>query len=114
MLKNKTIFVMSTLAIAISLGACQPKQTEKQEDSQQTQVDQQKVELVGNTEKLSLNLPECKDKNCPELDIERLNSNQKFIDQVIDQKILELLREVVTLSPNEAHQENSASAVEAS
>lgn len=114
MLKNKTIFVMSTLAIAISLGACQPKQTEKQEDSQQTQVDQQKVELVGNTEKLSLNLPECKDKNCPELDIERLNSNQKFIDQVIDQKILEILKEVVTLAPNEDHQENSASAVEAS
>ncbi|MFC6051387.1 hypothetical protein A6M14_01330 [Acinetobacter sp. Ac_877] len=114
MLKNKTIFVMSTLAIAISLGACQPKQTEKQEDAPQTQVDQQKFELVGDNEKLSLNLPECKDKNCPELDIERLNTNHKFIDQVIDQKILEILKEVVTLAPNQEKEATSASVAQVS
>lgn len=114
MLKNKTIFVMSALAVAISLSACQPKQTEKKEDSQQTQVDQQKMELVGNVEKLSLNLPECKEKNCPELDIYRLSSNQNFIDQVIDQKILEILKEVVTLAPNQEQEEKSASTAEAS
>lgn len=114
MLKNKTIFVMSTLAVAISLGACQPKQTEKKEDPQQTQVEEQKNELVGNVEKLSLNLPECKDKNCPELDIYRLSSNQKFIDEIIDQKILAILKEVVTLAPSQEQEEKSASTAEAS
>lgn len=105
---------MSTLAVAISLGACQPKQTEKKEDPQQTQVEEQKNELVGNVEKLSLNLPECKDKNCPELDIYRLSSNQKFIDEIIDQKILAILKEVVTLAPSQEQEEKSASTAEAS
>ena len=113
MLKNKTIFVMSTLAVAISLGACQPKQTEKKEDPQQTQVEQKKIELVGDVEKLSLDLPECKDKNCPELDIYRLSSNQKFIDEIIDQKILAILKEVVTLAPSQEQEEKSASTAEA-
>lgn len=114
MLKNKTIFVMTTLAIAISVGACQPEQTDKKEDTQQTQVVEQKLELIGDNERLSLNLPECKNKNCPDLDIERLSSNQKFIDQVIDQQILDILKEVVTLAPQQELDAKSASDIDVS
>ena len=43
--------------------------------------------MTGDSEKLALVLPECDGNNCPEISIERLSSNQAFIDELIDQQI---------------------------
>lgn len=102
MLKNKTIFTMSILAAAIALSACQPKQTEpKQEDTAASQAVAQPevLKLAGDSEKLSLDLPECDGNSCPEISIERLSSNQAFIDEYIDQQILNQLDQILDISP---------------
>ena len=100
MSNRKIIFAVSILASAIALSACQPKQTEKTEESTAVQKEQQIPKLEGKTEKLSLNLPKCEDQNCPELFIERLNTNQPFVDEEIDKQIIEILKQ--TLSSEEA------------
>ncbi|OTG76048.1 hypothetical protein B9T26_02850 [Acinetobacter sp. ANC 4169] len=101
MLKNKTIFTLSLVATAIALSACQPKQAEPKEDKPvQSQAAQAEVlKLAGDTEKLSLNLPECDGNSCPEISIERLSSNQAFIDEFVDQQILKQLEQTVDISP---------------
>ena len=102
MLKNKTIFTLSVVAAAIALSACQPKQPEpKKEDKvAQSQAAQAEVlTLAGDTEKLTLNLPECDGNSCPEINVERLSSNQAFIDEFIDQQVLKQLEQSVDISP---------------
>src|SRR5690606_5637661 len=101
MLKNKTIFSLSLLAAAMALTACQPKNTEPQEDKvtqSQTMAQAEVLKLAGDVEKLTLNLPECKGNNCPEMNIERLSSNQPFIDEFIDQQILKRLDQTLDIS----------------
>lgn len=95
MLKNKTIFLMSILASAITLSACQPQQAQDKQELSQNQEEEQPLKLEGDLEKLSLNLPKCQDNNCPGLSIDRLNSNQPYIDAVIDQQILQILKQTL-------------------
>ena len=101
MLKNKTLFTISILASMMALSACQPKQTEPKEDPVQKQatVEPEILKLTGDSEKLALVLPECDGNNCPEISIERLSSNQAFIDELIDQQILKQLSQIIDISP---------------
>lgn len=102
MLKNKTIFTLSVVAAAIALSACQPKQPEpKKEDkvAQSQAAQAEALTLAGDTEKLTLNLPECDGNSCPEINVERLSSNQAFIDEFIDQQVLKQLDQILDISP---------------
>lgn len=92
--KYNKIFGLSVLATAILLTACQPREKEAKEVNppEVTQAEPEIVQLKGETEKLNLDLPECDGKSCPEITIERLNSNQRFIDEFIDQQILTRLK----------------------
>lgn len=102
MLKNKKILIMSLLASAIALSACQPQQASKKEESVQTQEQDKSLQLIGEIQKLSLNLPKCQDNNCPGLSIERLKSNQPFVDEMIDQHILKILHQTLMSDDSEA------------
>ena len=102
MLKSKTIFTISVLAAAISLTACQPKDKEPQTPATQTTAASEvetALKLVGDTEKLQFELPECDGNACPELNIDRLQSNQAFIDDFIDQQIVKDLSQIIDISP---------------
>ncbi|ATO18722.1 hypothetical protein BS636_03105 [Acinetobacter sp. LoGeW2-3] len=95
--KYNKIFGLSVLATAILLTACQPREKEAKEVSppEVVQAQPELVQLKGETEKLRLDIPECDGKSCPEITIERLNSNQRFIDDFIDQQILTRLQGVL-------------------
>ncbi|TCH63464.1 RsiV family protein [Acinetobacter sp. ANC 4862] len=114
MLKNKTIFTISILASAIALSACQPKQTEpKQDQTPASEAAQAKVlKLAGDSEKLTLDLPECDGNSCPEISIERLSSNQAFIDEFIDQQILKQLDHILDISPKLAKENQQTTTAE--
>ncbi|TCB51756.1 DUF3298 domain-containing protein [Acinetobacter sp. ANC 4779] len=101
MVKNKTIFSITVLATAIALTACQPKQSEPKQDQTAASeaVQAEALKLAGDSEKLTLDLPECDGNSCPEISIERLSSNQAFIDNFIDQKILKQLDQILDISP---------------
>ncbi|MFH7766605.1 DUF3298 domain-containing protein [Acinetobacter sp. BSP-28] len=102
MLKNKTIFPLSLIVAAIALTACQPKQAEpKKEDkvAQSQAAQAEALTLAGDTEKLTLNLPECDGNSCPKINVERLSSNQAFIDEFIDQQVLKQLDQILDISP---------------
>jgi len=113
MLKNKTIFILSLVAAAVALSACQPKHTEpKEEQAKPAQTAQPEVlRLAGDTEKLTLNLPECDGNSCPEISIERLSSNQAFIDEFIDQQILKQLDHIVDISPKSLNANQQATPI---
>ncbi len=53
-------------------------------------------------------MPKCEGKNCPEISIERLNSNQAFIDHFIDQKIIQELAQILEIAPQQAVSEAAA------
>ena len=109
MLKNKSILAISILITTLGITACQPKKTEPETvEPEQTQAEQQSLKLVGDTEKLNLSLPKCEGKNCPEISIERLNSNQAFIDHFIDQKIIQELAQILEIAPQQAASEAAA------
>lgn len=114
MLKNKTIFTMSILAAAIALSACQPKQTEPKQDQAAASeaVQAEALKLAGDVEKLTLALPECDGNSCPEISIERLSSNQAFIDDFIDQKILKQLDQILDISPQLLKENQQATTAE--
>ena len=102
MLKSKTILTISVLAALIGLTACQPKDKEPQTPATQTTAASEAetvLKLVGDTEKLQFELPECDGNACPELNIDRLQSNQAFIDAFIDQKIIDDLSQIIDISP---------------
>ena len=109
MLKNKSILAISILITTLGITACQPKKTEPETvEPEQTQAEQQSLKLVGDTEKLNLSLPKCEGNNCPEISIERLNSNQAFIDHFIDQKIIQELAQILEIAPQQAVSEAAA------
>lgn len=112
MLKSKTIFTISVLAVAISLTACQPKDKVPQEPAAQTTAASEAetaLKLIGDTEKLQFEFPECDGNNCPELNIDRLQSNQAFIDEFIDQKIIQDLSQIIDVSPMHTNQNETES-----
>lgn len=91
------MFALSILASALLLTACQPKKVEPEEQAvSEVKVEQEQVKLVGVNEKLKLALPECDGKNCPDISLERLSSNQSFIDTFIDEKILSLIQNILS------------------
>lgn len=109
MLKNRSILAISILITTLGITACQPKKTEPEAvEAKQTQTEQQSLKLVGDIEKLNLSLPKCDGKNCPEISIERLNSNQAFIDHFIDQKIIQELAQILEIAPQQAASEAAA------
>lgn len=91
----KTFYKYSVLACAVLLAACQPKSEPKQSQDkpQDPPAVQQQAEpvLQGETVKFAVKLPECKGNTCPDFTVERLQSNFPFIDQLLDQQILEQL-----------------------
>lgn len=102
MTKNKMLGAVSIVTVAVLLSACQPKkvESEQSETAASSALEQQQAQqLIGDSEKLALNLPECDDKNCPEMTIERLSSNQPFIDAYIDAEILKQVEQILAISP---------------
>ncbi|WP_445404377.1 RsiV family protein [Acinetobacter vivianii] len=91
----KTLYKYSVLACAVLLAACQPKSEpkESQDKPQNPPAVQQQAEpvLQGETVKIQVKLPECKGNTCPDFTVERLQSNFPFIDQLLDQQILNQL-----------------------
>ena len=95
----KTFYKYSVLACAVLLAACQPKSEPKQSQDkpQDPPAVQQQAEpvLQGETVKIAVKLPECKGNTCPDFTVERLQSNFPFIDQLLDQQILEQLSKML-------------------
>lgn len=112
--KYKNIFCLSILASAVLLSACQPKSNEPKEPTspEVVQTEPEVLKLSGDTEKLKLVIPECEGKNCPEISIERLNSNQRFIDEWIDQQILQQLKNILSVDAIEPVKATAASEAE--
>lgn len=96
----KKVFQFSILACAVLLAACQPKSEPKEpEDKPQDTVVNQTSEPVlrGETVKLAVTLPECNGNTCPDFTVERLQSNFSFIDQLLDQEILDQLSKMLEI-----------------
>ncbi len=113
MTKNKMLGAFSIVTVAVLLGACQPKKVESEqpETAASSALEQQQAQqLIGDSEKLALNLPECDDKNCPEMTIERLSSNQPFIDAYIDTEILKQVEQILAISPELSDAEAASTA----
>lgn len=113
MTKNKMLGAVSIVTVAVLLSACQPKKVESEqpETAASSGLEQQQAQqLIGDSEKLTLNLPECDDKNCPEMTIERLSSNQPFIDAYIDAEILKQVEQILAISPELSDAEAASTA----
>lgn len=96
----KKVFQYSILACAVLLAACQPKSEPKEpEDKPQDPGVNQTSEPVlrGETVKLAVTLPECNGNTCPDFTVERLQSNFPFIDQLLDQEILDQLSKMLEI-----------------
>lgn len=96
----KKVFQFSILACAVLLAACQPKSEPKEpEDKPQDPVVNQTSEPVlrGETVKIAVTLPECNGNTCPDFTVERLQSNFPFIDQLLDQEILDQLSKMLEI-----------------
>lgn len=111
MIKQKSIWIMTALSAAIVLSACQPQNAEPKPEPEQakTEVTDQSVKLIGETETLNLNMPDCDGNSCPEIKVERLNSNQRFIDAYMDQEILKQLSQILSIEPAEGQVPAAAS-----
>lgn len=103
MLKHKNIGLFSILVLSMGLVACQPQQAEpKAEPEKATKpAPDLSAKLIGDAEKLKIQLPECDGKSCPEISLDRLNSNQSFIDEFIDQQILQQLGAMLSVEPEQ-------------
>lgn len=116
MLNSAKLWACTILASAVGLSACQPKadpQPEKPEPAMQQKVVAE-PSLEGEVVQLQLQLPDCEGNSCAEISIERLQSNQAFIDQVVDQEILKQLQQTLDIAPESqvtAGSEPNASAV---
>ncbi|QHH98126.1 RsiV family protein [Acinetobacter dispersus] len=112
----KTIAKYSVLACAILLAACQPKSEPKESQDKPTDppAAQQTAEpiLRGETVKLQVTLPECKGNTCPDFTVERLESNFPFIDQLLDQQILDQLSKMLDVVDADASAASTAKTTE--
>lgn len=90
------VFMMAT-----SLTACSPQPPEQAivQPNAASEIVEQQPNLVGETEKLNFNLPECQSNHCPELNIERLKSNQAMVDTWIDEQIFALMQQQFSVIP---------------
>ncbi|WP_151717069.1 RsiV family protein [Acinetobacter sp. TUM15071] len=112
----KTISKFSVLACAVLLAACQPKSEPKESQDKPTDppAAQQTAEpiLRGETVKLQVTLPECKGNTCPDFTVERLQSNFPFIDQLLDQQILDQLSKMLDVVDADASAASTAKTTE--
>ncbi|MCH7387196.1 RsiV family protein [Acinetobacter modestus] len=112
----KAFYKYSILAGAILLAACQPKSEPKESQDKPTDPPavQQTAEpiLRGETVKLQVSLPECKGNTCPDFTVERLQSNFPFIDQLLDQKILDQLSKMLDVVDADASAASTAKTTE--
>lgn len=123
MLNQKSTLALSILVITLGLTACQKPDSKKAEptvdQSAASQVPDTSMLLQGDTEKVKLTLPECNGNTCPEFSIERLKSNQAFVDETIDQAILDNLDKMLDIAQlskakKDADQQQTASQASAS
>lgn len=123
MLNQKSTLALSILVITLGLTACQKSDSKKAEptvdQSAASQVPDTSMLLQGDTEKVKLILPECNGNTCPEFSIERLKSNQAFVDETIDQAILNNLDKMLDIAQlskakKDADQQQTASQASAS
>lgn len=114
------MWALGVFASALALSACQPK-VEKKEESVIDQTSASEVQpailrLEGKTEKVPVILAECDGNSCPEISIDRLQTNQFVLDGLIDQAILKHLKallENTDQTPNpEQNQSNTTVKVE--
>lgn len=123
MLNQKSTLALSILVITLGLTACQKSDSKKAEPtvdkSAASQVPDTSMLLQGDTEKVKLTLPECNGNTCPEFSIERLKINQAFVDETIDQAILDNLDKMLDIAQlskakKDADQQQTASQASAS
>ncbi|SPL70105.1 hypothetical protein KPC_1283 [Acinetobacter stercoris] len=102
MLNSKTTLAFSVLVAAMTLSACQPKDSHKKEQTTSEASASEPLvtvlELKGNLEELTLKMPECDGKNCSEFSVERLQTNYNFVNDVIDKAILKDLDQILSIS----------------
>ena len=91
------LFSISILALTASLAltACQkPKDTEQKPSPVEAVIQAEQVQASGDImvkkEPAQYTLPVCEGKDCPEVDIQRLETNKPWINQFLDRKILTL------------------------
>lgn len=91
------LFSTSILALTASLAltACQkPKDTEQKPSPVEAVIQGEQVQASGDVmvkkEPAQYTLPVCEGKDCPEVDIQRLETNKPWINQFLDRKILTL------------------------
>ena len=102
MSNSAKLLALTILASTLGLSACQPKADPEPAKPESSAVETAKLpSLEGEIVKLQLVLPECEGHSCPEISIERLQSNQPFIDRVIDQEILKQLQQTLDLTPQD-------------
>lgn len=125
MLKTPNSFAVSILVMSLALTACHKPDAKKEppqvDQTASSEVVDTTLRLQGDTEKLKLSLPECDGNSCPEFSIERLQTNQTFVDDIIDQAILDNLDKILDVaqlnktqnqtSEKSEKDQNSASAV---
>lgn len=104
MFKHTHLLVLSTLLTSLALSGCQPKPEPNNTESVASEVVPEPVRLIGDIQKLNLNLPQCEGNDCSEFKVERLQSNQDFIDQSIDDAILKILAMTLSDAPLAAAQ----------
>lgn len=102
MFENKHLFCMTLLVSAVLCSACQPQQEDaKPVAPQQTAASEAVVEVLsleGKMQPLDLALEDCSGHSCPDLSIDRLQTNQPFIDAWLDQEILKHLDAILQVS----------------
>lgn len=112
----KAKIALLSVSIAALLTACNPKpeaQPQPQASSEAQANVEQQFSLEGENQALDLSLPECDGNNCPEIDVERLNSNQPYIDAWVDAQILKLMQQILSIAPNPELEQNIASTAQA-
>lgn len=115
MLKNKELGLVSALACAVLISACQPIEKEKEKsEPDQTTISEPVVEvlrLTGNMQKVPVVIEPCKGNGCPEISIDRLETNHPELDRIIDQAIAEHLASTIELDDNSSQKDTSQNAV---
>lgn len=86
---------MIVLTAALALTGCQkPKEAEQKTTAPEPVIEVQQVQTAGDIiakkEPVKYTLPVCEGKECPEVDIQRLETNKPWINQFLDRKILTL------------------------
>ena len=96
---KKNALAVAIMMSAFAITACQPKAEKKSEPVEQTAsaVQDTTLKLQGETQKVPVILPECNGNRCPEFSIDRLQTNQVFVDQQIDQAILQNLERMLDI-----------------